>query len=386
MLYLRQFQRQALSICALALTATLSITNAVAQPSSPDSSGDATINSGGTPIEVDASFLPATVVQGESSQLRWTSVGNVSRCAVSGVPGISGPQPAFGNITVNSNNSLQAVVSCTGSFNGMRDGDSDTATLTVLDSNPPPTVNAGFSPDAIFLGQSSTLSWSSTNATSCSDNSGLNVSGTSGSISVTPSNTITVTITCNGPGGSASDSATVNVSASFPPPFVNASFSPSFIFAGDFTTLFWFSTDAFSCNFGGPSGSLLFGPLFFSTSETVVCTGPGGTGFGTAFVSVAGSFGPQESAAIDQQTREALGLPDQLDAELVSADLNDDSVADELIFVAEQKQLFLRLSDAGGNLELVRIFNGIDSLSEIKQILIQQDTQGQLRIELSIGR
>ena len=59
-------------------------------------------------------------------------------------------------------------------------------------------------------GQSATLMWSSTNATTCSG-TGFSASGTSGSLTVSPTATTTYGITCTGSGGSASQSVTVAV-------------------------------------------------------------------------------------------------------------------------------------------------------------------------------
>jgi hypothetical protein len=78
---------------------------------------------------------------------------------------------------------------------------------------PSPTVTLTANPTSITSGQSSTLTWSSTNATSCS---GVNFSpsGTSGSSSVSPTITTTYSLTCTGAGGSSSGSATVTVGTS----------------------------------------------------------------------------------------------------------------------------------------------------------------------------
>jgi Glycosyl hydrolases family 39/Dockerin type I domain len=81
-------------------------------------------------------------------------------------------------------------------------------------SSSPPTVTLSVSPPAINSGGSSTLTWSSTNATSCTASGGWGGSqATSGSQSVTPTATTAFSLTCTGTSGSASASATVTVNA-----------------------------------------------------------------------------------------------------------------------------------------------------------------------------
>jgi len=77
----------------------------------------------------------------------------------------------------------------------------------------PPTCNISASPASINYGSSSTISWSSTNATSCSIAS-PGWTGTSGSQNTgSLTSTRTYTESCTGAGGSCTDSATVTVSA-----------------------------------------------------------------------------------------------------------------------------------------------------------------------------
>jgi hypothetical protein len=82
--------------------------------------------------------------------------------------------------------------------------------LQAASAPPAPTASLSANPTSIKVGKSATLSWSSTNATSCTG-SGFTASGTSGSTGVTPSATTTYSITCSGNGGSAKATATVTV-------------------------------------------------------------------------------------------------------------------------------------------------------------------------------
>ena len=83
-----------------------------------------------------------------------------------------------------------------------------------------PTVALSPTPTAVAQGQSATLTWSSTNATSCTASGGWSgtepVSGTFSTGGL--SSDTTYTLTCSGAGGSASQSATVTVGSSAPPP------------------------------------------------------------------------------------------------------------------------------------------------------------------------
>ncbi len=83
------------------------------------------------------------------------------------------------------------------------------ATFTKTVSTPAPTVLLTATPDSIGSGESSTLEWSSENATSCTGTNFATGNATSGIVIVSPTQTTTYTVTCNGAGGEASDSAEV---------------------------------------------------------------------------------------------------------------------------------------------------------------------------------
>ncbi len=81
-----------------------------------------------------------------------------------------------------------------------------------------PTVTLQASPSSINKGESSTLSWNSTDATQLSIAPEVGAVTAQGSTKVAPSDSTTYTITASGPGGSASATAMVNVAAPPPPP------------------------------------------------------------------------------------------------------------------------------------------------------------------------
>ena len=81
-------------------------------------------------------------------------------------------------------------------------------------TTPPPatTVSLAASPTKISAGQPSTLTWSSTNASSCTG-SNFTASAISGSAVVSPTVTTSYSVTCTGNGGSATAMATVTMSS-----------------------------------------------------------------------------------------------------------------------------------------------------------------------------
>jgi hypothetical protein len=167
---------------------------------------------GGTPAPtVDLQANPTSVTSGGSTQLTWTSTGATS-CAASG--SWSGSKALNGsemrnNITAASTFTL----SCTGTGGTI----SDTASVTVAGA---PTVSLSANPTTVQAGGSSTLTWSSTNATGCTADGGwAGNKSASGSQSVGPlATSTTFGLTCNGSGGSATQSVQVLVSGGTEPP------------------------------------------------------------------------------------------------------------------------------------------------------------------------
>jgi endoglucanase len=77
-----------------------------------------------------------------------------------------------------------------------------------------PVVTLTVSPTSIAAGQTATLAWSATHATTCTASGAWSgARPTSGSLGVSPASTATYALTCTGPGGTASGSATLTVAA-----------------------------------------------------------------------------------------------------------------------------------------------------------------------------
>ena len=98
---------------------------------------------------------------------------------------------------------------------------------------PQPTVTLSADPSSIKQGDSSTLSWSSTNATNLSITPGVGTVNAEGSTKVSPSESTDYTITAVGPGGSANATAHITVTAPPPPPPEQPKENPIDIFNRD---------------------------------------------------------------------------------------------------------------------------------------------------------
>ena len=173
-------------------------------------------------------------------------------------------------------------------------GNASTQSAPVLVTTPvlvPPTISFSAAPATVTAGQPVTLTWSSTNASSCSASDGWSgTRPTSGSQAVTPSGTTTYILTCTGIGGVASSSALVTITT--PVPTVAVSASPASIATGESSTLTWSSTGAGSCTASGgwsgakaSSGSQAVSPSS-TTSYALSCSGAGGSASQSATVAV----------------------------------------------------------------------------------------------------
>src|SRR3989344_3051251 len=121
-----------------------------------------------------------------------------------------------------------------------------------------PTATLSADPTTINLGQSSTLTWSSTNATSCTG-TGFTAGGSSGSRStgiLNPPGTFNYQVACTGAGGTSAPAfASVEVLS----PNVAISASPTRVQAGTNSQISWSASGVKSCAVTGPSGTLASG-------------------------------------------------------------------------------------------------------------------------------
>ena len=177
----------------------------------PTSISVVTAQTGPAPT-VALSASPNTITAGGSSVLNWSSQ-NAASCSASG--GWSGAQSGSGSFTVAPTSTTSYTITCTGP-----NGSGHAAVLvTVQAASPAPIVNLTASNGNISAGGSSTLTWSTKNATSCTASAGwTGTEALNGSKTVSPAATTTYTLNCSGAAGSTKASATVSVGTSQPPP------------------------------------------------------------------------------------------------------------------------------------------------------------------------
>jgi len=238
-------------------------------------------------------FSPGTIEQGETSTLYWTT-SNATSVIVDGVAvGASGTQVK----TYTQAGTFTHSISATGP--GGTASDSTTVTVNAPPAAAPTIDTFGFSPSTINTGDSATLEWATSNATSVTVD-GVSV-GTSGTQvkTYTQAGTFSHSISATGPGGTASDSTSVTVSQPVAAPSVSVYFTPS---SGDTNTQFsagWTVTGNYtsitatqvsngvqSSLGSSPTGSFSQTLPAGNHSLTVSATGPGGTSSDSGSASV----------------------------------------------------------------------------------------------------
>ena len=169
---------------------------------------------------VSLTASPTSITSGASSTLTWSST-YASSCTSSG--GWSGTRGTSGSLKQAPTSTTTYTLDCSNSTGSAK----ASSTITVKAAPPPPsppstpapTVSLTASPTSITSGASSTLTWSSTNASSCTSSGGWSgARGTSGSLKLSPTSTTTYTLDCSNSTGSAKASSTITVNAAAPPP------------------------------------------------------------------------------------------------------------------------------------------------------------------------
>jgi hypothetical protein len=157
---------------------------------------------------------PTAATGGQVITLTWSASNTgATSCdasgAWSGKVAISGTQSVTAPAATATANTVGYTLSCGGVSNSA-------AVVIGAAPTPAPIVSLGFAPASVSAGQSTTLTWSSTGATLCVATGAWNgAQALAGKLALTPASagSYDYTLTCSGPGGDASASATLAVSA-----------------------------------------------------------------------------------------------------------------------------------------------------------------------------
>jgi uncharacterized cupredoxin-like copper-binding protein len=183
---------------------------------------------------------------------------------------------------------------------------SGSATVSVMTSTPSSIQIQQFTanPSTIQAGQSATLTWVVQNATSVTIAPGVgSVNSTSGSTSVTPTQTTTYTLTATGAAGTVNQSVTVQVGAVGTAQIIRFEASPTNIAPGGQSTLSWTTSGATTVSISGvgnvtPNGSTTVSPAQ-TTTYTLTATGSDGhTVTAPVIVTVAPASVPQVASFV----------------------------------------------------------------------------------------
>jgi hypothetical protein len=231
------------------------------------------------PNQLSASLnaSPDSILSGESSTLSWDTANAEHIFIDNGI----GSVEKNGSTVVSPTETTTYTIIALGSDSMVY----DSKRILV---KPPPSVHIYASPESLLLGESVTLSWSTTEVDTCIIEPGaIDCNLSNGSTIVRPLVNTTYTITGTFAGGSVLDS----VSVLFRPPTVSLTADNYYILSGQGVALSWETTNAESVSIDNGIGNVgvsnsinIFPPS--TTTYTLTATGPGGTDIAAVTIKV----------------------------------------------------------------------------------------------------
>jgi hypothetical protein len=226
---------------------------------------------------------PSVIDPGQTATLQWNVTGAESVTIDQEI----GDVPPEGSLEVSPSENTTYTLTATGTSG------SSTATVTVsLAATDKPLISSfTATPAQITAGQSSTLQWNVTGATSCTMDPDIGEVPPEGSLEVSPTENTTYTLTATGTSGSPTATVTVSVAATDTPLISSFTATPAQITAGQSSILQWNVTGATSCTIDPDIGEVpLEGSLEVAPPETTIYTltaqGEPGTADSTVTVTV----------------------------------------------------------------------------------------------------
>jgi hypothetical protein len=251
---------------------------------------------------------PPIISLGSSATLSW-EVTNAYQVSIdNGIGNVA----ATGSLLVAPGVSTSYIITASNSYGTIR----QTAVLVVNPAAFQPAINVFSStPSSIQTGQSSTLQWEVSGATSVSINQGIGSVSASGSRTVSPTKTTAYTLTASNGYSLVTSSVTVVVSPSPAYPVIQSFFaSPPSILAGQTSTLQWVVSGAISVSINQgigavtASGTRVVSPSV-TTSYTITASNSAGSV--TALVTIGVSRPSALPYIISFSGRPATTLPGQ---------------------------------------------------------------------------
>src|SRR5579885_3476489 len=209
---------------------------------------------------------PPAITAGQTATLSWQVIG-ATTVTLSGVNGTTTVQPQ-GQITV------APTATTTYTLTGTNGSVSDTLPVTVV-VNPLSTKlqYCYATPTNIMAGESATLNWATTNATSVSISPGVGPVQLSGSVVVTPTANTNYVVTASGPGGTTDKcSIAVTVTPGQAPRIIRFSAVPPTINSGQTSTLVWVVENATTVSISGLGNVSMDGSQDVTPSSTTTYT------------------------------------------------------------------------------------------------------------------
>ncbi len=210
------------------------------------------------------SLAAASIPLGSSTTLTWSSI-YATGCTASSIPATiwSGAQATSGGTTLTpvAAGTTTYTLTCTNAFGTSAAG---SVSLTATSGTAPAAPTLSLASNSIPVGSSTTISWSSVDATSCTAaGSWSGTLATSGSTSITPTavGTQTFTLTCSNLGGpSAPSSVTLTATSKLVPPAApTLTLSATSIQASTSISITWSSVNATSCTASGNASTVALG-------------------------------------------------------------------------------------------------------------------------------
>jgi len=221
----------------------------------------------------------SAITSGQEVTLSWEVSGATS---VSISPDI-GVVPSSGTMTVSPGETTTYTL-----LAGSRFGGSVSESTTVTVTGAPPSIERfTISSESIYTGQTATLSWSVTGATSVAIQPEVGTVSPSGTKTVSPGSTTKYVITASNNNGNSTALATLTVTASKAPIITTFSASPGSIDSGETSTLTWDVIGAKSININqGIGGVASKGSTQVAPADTAIYTLRADSDYGSVTKSV----------------------------------------------------------------------------------------------------